>query len=313
MKRRIVSCALVFSLALSLFILSSCGNEKKADGVKSIAVSYYAPALAGSTELPVGINVYTVDAYEGIDLINRTLKLLLTDPPPEWIEPPYPEGMTLSAANISDKNVTVNLSQEYLTSNASTMAIADYCIVTTLCGLSCVDGVRFLVGGRPHPVYGVKYLNESNFIVSETAFTPEPTRILVYFPMSDQPGLIRQTRYVRIQGGESSERYIMEELMKGPSSEGFLPAVPKDTELLSVYTENGVCYVNFSEEFSINQQLDKAGAKYSVYAIVNSLTELARVDSVRFLISGETVRYYNGIDMSEPLERNVDYISGPNK
>ena len=47
----------------------------------------------------------------------------------------------------------------------------------------------------------------------------------------------------------------------------------------------------------------------TVYAIVNSLTELDDIKKVQFLIDGQKVENYGSVIFSEPFERNENIVA----
>ena len=116
-------------------------------------------------------------------------------------------------------------------------------------------------------------------------------------------------RTLRVPGGMniSAEKQIIEQLIKGPSGENALPTLPEDTKLLGVSVRDGVCYVNFSEEFL--QPVDQVDPKLTIYSIVNSITASGSAGKVQILVNGETnLSYQETIDISQPFSMNADLI-----
>ena len=60
--------------------------------------------------------------------------------------------------------------------------------------------------------------------------------------------------------------------------------------------------LDLSKEFIENQKEDLDEISLSIYSIVNTLTELNEVNSVKILIDGEENKKYNNIDFN--LENN---------
>lgn len=84
---------------------------------------------------------------------------------------------------------------------------------------------------------------------------------------------------------------------------------PANAKLLSVETKDSVCFVNFSKEF-LNKRADGESEEIiTVYAIVNSLTELDDITKVQFLIEGQKVENYGDMIFSQPFERNENIIA----
>ena len=79
-------------------------------------------------------------------------------------------------------------------------------------------------------------------------------------------------------------------LLQGPNSEGLESCVPKETKLLSAVLEKECLIVNFSKEF-IDCAKDNIVEKMNaIYSVVNTVTELKEVSTVKILIEGEEGR-----------------------
>lgn len=105
----------------------------------------------------------------------------------------------------------------------------------------------------------------------------------------------------------SIERVIIEQLIKGPGEEGHVRTVPASLTLLGVSTKDGICYVNFDS--SLTDIVVSVPPTVTVYSIVNSLCELSNVNKVQISInSNSNVVFRDVIDLSQPLERNLDII-----
>ena len=54
---------------------------------------------------------------------------------------------------------------------------------------------------------------------------------------------------VRYSSNVSKEKLIVEKLIQGPSGTEAYPTINPNTNLLSVTTKDGICYVNFDSTF----------------------------------------------------------------
>ena len=84
--------------------------------------------------------------------------------------------------------------------------------------------------------------------------------------------------------------------------------IPKGTVLNKVSIQDGICYVDFSEEFmKISEGISP---EVTIYSVVNSLTELSNVHKVQFLIDGTIQKTYGNLEFASYFERNLDIIEG---
>ncbi len=210
--------------------------------------------------------------------------------------------------------VTVDFSSSFNSGQTADDMLAAFTVVYTLCGIDGIEQVSILVEGEPLVDTDKKplgALSKSDIVNENEAGALNNTLALtLYFPNSDLTKLLRETRDVLVNDNISTAQLIINELMhdsqKGTS--GFL--FPKNTKLLSVETKNSTCFVNFSEDFIARRLGEEAPNEVlSVYAVVNSLTELEEIKKVQFLIEGQKVEDFGSIKLSQPFERNENIIA----
>ncbi len=78
-------------------------------------------------------------------------------------------------------------------------------------------------------------------------------------------------------------------LLEGTTLETLESTIPKETKLIGAVLENDCVIVNLSKEFLKNQTGDEFAKSNAIYSIVNTMTELKEVSSVKFLIEGSEV------------------------
>ena len=91
------------------------------------------------------------------------------------------------------------------------------------------------------------------------------------------------------------------------STRGVIATIPQGTKLLGISTDEGVCYVNLSEEFL--KPLPDVKESVSLYSIVNSLCQLPNIDKVQFAINGDSERtFIEDISFSTLFEKNKELV-----
>lgn len=150
-------------------------------------------------------------------------------------------------------------------------------------------------------------------VVIDTVISPEPKNyrtVKLYFSNKDATQFNVEEREIEVNPNEPIEKYIIEELIKGPKESGSYPTVPPETKLRSIKTEttDGICYVDLSGDFVVKHTGGSAGEWFTIYSIVNSLTELDNIKKVQFLIEGEKQQDFKGhMDFSKPFEADTVY------
>ncbi len=86
-------------------------------------------------------------------------------------------------------------------------------------------------------------------------------------------------------------------LIGGPSVEGLETLIPSGTVVNSASLSGDTVVLDLSSHF-ISSTTDATVASDMVYSIVNTLTELTEVNSVKFLIDGNESSSFSGCDFS---------------
>lgn len=131
----------------------------------------------------------------------------------------------------------------------------------------------------------------------ETEYTPQSeigeeeyrnTIVSLYFQNKDTKELQIETRLM-----DSKELFnnpystLIHLLLEGSEVQNLESAIPKETKLIGTVLEGDCLVVNLSKEFTQNQEGDVVVKMNSIYSIVNTVTELKEITSVRILIEGE--------------------------
>ena len=107
----------------------------------------------------------------------------------------------------------------------------------------------------------------------------------------------------------SLERLAAEQLILGPTLQGYSPVVSDQTRVLNVTVKDNICYLNLDEGFLL--QLGNVRPEVKLYAFVNTLTELNAVNRVQILINGEGAPLPGeGLSLDNVYERNLDIVAG---
>ena len=86
-------------------------------------------------------------------------------------------------------------------------------------------------------------------------------------------------------------KLIVQYLIDGPTSDTLETVFPENTRIIDASIEQNCVTLNFSEEL-LNYQDDTQ--KYNIInSILNSLTQLTEVNSIKFLINGEPAEQIN--------------------
>lgn len=145
-------------------------------------------------------------------------------------------------------------------------------------------------------------------------------RLVLYYPDKQMTGLQKIQRIISCNSYHDIDMRL-QELLKGPSkigissSEGNL-TWPVDTATqmpgFTTKVEEDILYIDFDSSFynlCVNSLTQQQEEYLTVYAIVNTMTEVTGIRRVAFLRDGQPVETLKGnIRLSEPLMRNPGVI-----
>lgn len=128
-------------------------------------------------------------------------------------------------------------------------------------------------------------------VENETVIEPEEeiseeqmrqTAITLYFEDKESMQLVTEEKKVDAKDlVDNPYLYIVNLLILGPNSENLQNPIPEGTKVNKAELNGDCVTVDLSKDF-----LNSSGTN-AIYSIVNSLTELKEVNSVKFLINGE--------------------------
>lgn len=112
------------------------------------------------------------------------------------------------------------------------------------------------------------------------------TKIILYFANNETGELEAETKIIDANLLINDPyKEIMNYLIKGPQSSNLKKLIPEGTALHDIKVEKYCATINLSNEF-LNYETEENKLKI-INSIVNTLTNLKEIDSVKFLINGE--------------------------
>lgn len=190
-------------------------------------------------------------------------------------------------------------------------------IVQTLLQVEEVEWVAFTVEGKPlldSAGREIGFLNEDSFVqnTGSKLNSYQAASLKLYFADADGEKLVEEMKDVKYSSNISVEKLIVEQLVKGPSKNNHYPLLNPDTKILGVSIKDGICYVNFDEEFLISAYDVKP--EITIYAVVDSLIAGTDASQVQISVNGEVdVMYMETIDLKQSFGRDESWIKGADK
>lgn len=281
---------LITAFVLAGIAVFTIANKNKASGKKEVTLYFLNTAGSTVSEYNKAFSASTDE-----ELYKEVAESLLKGVKGKKYAAISEKGTELKKIENDSGNLTVDFSGEY----AKAGIISTYAVIKTFSQLPDVNAVMVTVNGRD--ILGQGYItgDEINLESDDDC----ATTVVLYFADANKEKLVSEYRKINILDTQPIEQYILAELIKGPKMKGHTALLPKNTDIVSVETTEGTCYVNFKKSLASKEQQE-----LMIYSIVNSLTERNGVESVQILIDGKKSDNAGAPDISTPLYRNESLI-----
>lgn len=291
-------------LAVCAMTLCACGDKQ--EDKKNMYQVYY----VSDSETKVEMHEYEVQGLTEEAKLKELLTALASTPVKLEYKAPLAMGFELLDYEVEDSKILLNVSKEYKQMPATTEVLVRAAIVRTLTQLANIQYVGITVAGEQlfdNMGSLVGWMSAEQFIDNDgnDINTYELARVKLYFANAEGDKLIAAYREKHYSTNTSLERFVVEELIAGPSGqvEGLYASINPNTKIISVTTKDGICYVNLDSAFLT--AVNNVSTEMSVYSIVNSLVELSNINKVQILVNGEVPSSFS----NSLFERNLDMVT----
>ena len=285
------------ALVLALLLLGGCAAGTQPSGESYLEVYYCRESRDLSDGSAVGKVRCPLDSED--DRLHQALTLLMQDPQREGLYSAFPADVRIESYNISDGEISVIFSEGYSRMLPARRTLARCCLVLTLCELEEVSCVSIYEGDKPME----EGLTREIMLLESTGDRDYQTDITLWFPNAEGSCLVSQRRQLTIAQFKTLAEYAVEELLLSARGKETRSALPEGTQLRSIKLSGGLCTVDLSGEFLSGRPDTATEERLSIYALVNTLTELEDVERVQITVEGERIGSYLYMDLSQPLER----------
>ncbi len=278
---------IIVLISTLIFPLGACGLNSKARRY----IVYYRN-MASTKLIETNYDTKTTDKET---LVKELIARLGTKSKENEIVQLIPDNLSVTNVEIDGNRVLIYFDSKYQSLKNSDELLLRAGLIKTLSQIDDVKYFSFYVDGED-----AKYKDGSLIgLQSEEDFVDEnsdsiPTvkfrDVNLYFANQSGDALVKKTETVAYSKQTPIEKVIVEQLIRGPVDNSMNATLPLDVKLLSITVSNGVCYVNLSSNFLT--EMVNVSNDIPVFSIVNSLTSLSNIDSVKILVNGQSAKFY---------------------
>lgn len=297
-------------LALGCLMFTACGKQDR-DPARLFQLYFIS-----STETKVEVHEYQTQSDDTREQLAELLDQLATVPNRFEYKAPLSMGFELLGYTLDNEVLTLDVDSNYKGMSATTEVLVRAALVCSLVQLDGVSFVEIMVDGTP------LYDNLNNLVGRMTAEqfinnmgseinAYDMANLTLYFADESGEYLVEVNRKVAYNTNIPLARLVVEQVIAGPladTADTVFPTVNPETQIVSVQTRDGICYVNLNEAFL--NQIYNVSAEATIYSIVNSLIELNTVNKVQISINGDTTgTYREKYSFGTVFERNLDIVT----
>jgi germination protein M len=297
----------VILLALVLGLLAACGRKAEDSGTA------YQVYYVNKEETKIFSVEYRSESEDTETLLVELLAQLGTQGEKMEYRAPLSDHAELLGYTLDNGQITLDFDQKYREMETTEEILVRAAVVRTLTQIPEISYVAFTIqgemlmdsaGNAVGPMAADTFIDNAGNEINAY----EKVNLLLYFANEAGDGLVEENRRnVVYNSNIPLEKLVVEQLIEGPTAQGGYPTINPLTQIVSVNVKDGVCYVNFSEDFL--SQPYNVNSEVTIYSITNSLVELSNVNKVQRSVNGETnIFYRENIKLSTVFERNLDLL-----
>ena len=295
----------VFLLCGLMFCLTGCEEEK--NGLQ-MTIFYL-----NSDENTLVQDEYVLVAEKTTDRIEEVLQAIQNAEHNVNYHAPIPETVEIKEYRYRNRQLDLVFKEGYNSIPKGREVLLRAAVVQTMVQIPDVNVVSFYVEEQPLTTLSgtvVGYMRAEDFVQNTGSILKsyQTTDLKLYFSNVEGTALTMQKRTdIKYGSNTSIEKLVVEQLMKGTSSDKCRSTIPSNAKLLSVSVKDGVCYVNFDSSF-LSEGYNQV-PEVTIYSIVNSIIANGNATKVQILVDGSSdVKFMGTFDLNQSFEWKADII-----
>lgn len=290
-------------LVCSALLLSACSSEPVDPETWDLSCYYLQSERSfGRNEGVLGSEVQSLS--QPLEEWKQILNGYLAGPSRADLASPFPEGLQCVETSLDDGVLTMVLNEPWEQLGGMSETLATACLTRTAMQLPGVKGICLETETNAAAGESAAVLTGQEFLYLDGSTANTATTVRLYFSDANGRYLVSSEREETFASAEEIPTYVVQQLLAGPTEAGQVATMPEGTVLRNLSVEDGCCTVDLSAEFLYNKPTAGLMERMTVLSLVNSLTELDTIRTVRILVEGAPVGLYYTMDLDRELVRD---------
>ena len=304
---------LCMGMALLLLVSGVLAGCKLDFQKKKIEEAKYHLYYISSDETELVEDIYEPKEETPQAMMKELMQFLKADEASDGHLPLLPADVKVTTHAITEGTLTLDFNEAYRNMSSIREVLTRAGVVKLFVQLPDIKYVKFTIEGTEltdSKGMPISIMNNETFMEysGENINSYQYATIDLYFTNQDGTELIPEERTVYYNSNVPLEKVVLEQLMRGPTTEGLYPTIPSNFTILGVTTDSGNCYFNLDASF-MNDALPLANSSVAIYSIVNSIVDDCRVRRVQISINGENnLVFKDSIQLDQFFTKQTDLI-----
>jgi len=299
-KTGFISC-----LLLAALIICGCGSSKR-----SKILYYYKAANISISESSI-LKTETVTVEDASD-ISAVAQQYLKGPAGTECVSPFPKGLALDRYEVRDNVLQLYFNSAFSQLTGVDRSIALSCICMTFTQVPEIDTLDIYALNEDGSLADILLVNADNIVFNSANLAVIRNKAELYYPDHDNRYLIPE--YVTIPDSCTNEKevafFLLTSLAGNPQNSNSKKALTQKNIVKNLTIENGVCYLECTDSFYANYPETEEAQRVTILSMVNTLTSLDEIQSVRFSTQNFGSATYGSMDLMISYTFD-DQIVGP--
>ncbi|MDO4522207.1 MAG: GerMN domain-containing protein [Eubacteriales bacterium] len=229
----------------------------------------------------------------------------------------FPESVEIMEFALTDGQLTVTFNEAYSQMDNVTEILLRAGLVGTVTQFGEVRTVVFHIGKdvlRDKAGEPVGAMTRAMFVNNPVGINSyQYASLTLYFANAAGDRVVKEMRNIHYSSNTALEKIVLEQLQKGPMNQQLRGVLGQDIKVQNITIDGKTCIVNLDQAF-LQMNLQGIAPEVTIYAIVNSLCDVLKVERVQFQVDGDSnLTFGESLSLAGPFHRNADIIETPSE